>query len=327
MIKKILLGLLILVVSITIGFVILVYARYNRTFEAPYPDIKASTDSAMIARGRYLALGPAHCAACHAPMTDFFKVDKGEEVALSGGFNFPLPIGMVYAPNITSDEETGIGKLTDEELARALRYGVKHDGKALIDFMPFYDLSDQDLTAVISFLRSQPPIKNERPQNEWNFIGKAVIAFIIKPMGDGVVPPAPPMDSTVEYGKYIAASVANCVGCHTNRSMTTGAFIGPENAGGGKFEVVDESGNIIPGKHLVTPNITPDTETGRMNGWTQRDFIDRFRKGRIITGSPMPWGPFSRMTDLELTALYKYLTSLEPVKNEIPLGIQEGDPQ
>ncbi|HRG79650.1 MAG TPA: cytochrome C, partial [Cyclobacteriaceae bacterium] len=60
MIKKILLGLLFLIVSLVIGFVILVFARFNRTFEAPYPEIKASTDSAMIARGRYLALGPAH---------------------------------------------------------------------------------------------------------------------------------------------------------------------------------------------------------------------------------------------------------------------------
>jgi hypothetical protein len=78
---------------------------------------------------------------------------------------------------------------------------------------------------------------------------------------------------------------------------------------------------------LVTPNLTTDPETGRMNGWSQKDFIDRFRKGRVIPGSPNAVGPFSRMSDLELTALYKFLTSLEPVKNEIPLGIQEGYPQ
>lgn len=327
MIKKVLLGLLSLVVVLVIGFVVLVYTRYNRTFDAPYPEIKASTDSAMIARGRHLALGPAHCAHCHAPTADFLRVDNGEEVPLSGGFNFQLPIGVVYAPNITSDEETGIGKLTDAELARALRYGVKHDGKALIDFMPFYDLSDSDLTAVISFLRTQAPVKNQRPQHEWNFLGKAVLAFVIKPMGDGEVPSPPAIDSTAAYGKYLAASVANCVGCHTNRDMMTGAFIGPQYAGGAKFELVDENGKIVSGKHLVTPNLTTDPETGRLNGWSQKDFMDRIRKGRVIPGSPMPWGPFSRMSDLELTALYKFLTSLEPVKNEIPMGIQDGDPQ
>lgn len=327
MIKKILLGFLSLVAVVIIGFVIAVYARYNRTFEAPYPEIKASTDSAVIARGRYLAMGPAHCANCHSPMSDAMKVDRGEETSLSGGFNFELPIGKVYAPNITSDEETGIGKLRDEEVARSLRYGVRHDGKAILDFMPFYDLSESDLTAVISFLRTQEPVKNQRPQHEWNFMGKAVLAFLIKPSGDGEVPEAPPIDSTAAYGKYLAASVANCRGCHTKRDMMTGGYIGPEYAGGTQFEIIDANGKIISGKHLVTPNLTPDPETGRMNGWSQKDFIDRFRKGRVIPGSPMPWGPFSRMSDLELTALYKFLNSLEPLKNEIPLGIQEGDPQ
>lgn len=327
MIKKILLGLLILVVIISIGFVILVNVRYDRTFNAPYPAIKASTDSAVIARGRYLAMGPAHCANCHSPISDFLKVEKGEETSLSGGFDFDLPIGMVYAPNITSEEETGIGKLRDEEIARSLRYGVRHDGKAILDFMPFYDLSDSDLTAVISFLRTQPSIKNKRPQHEWNFLGKAVMAFLIEPAGDGEVPPSPPIDSTAAYGKYLAASVANCRGCHTNRDMMTGAYIGTEYAGSAKFEVIDENFKIVKGKHLVTSNLTPDPETGRMSGWTKKDFMDRFRKGRVIPGSPMPWGPFSRMSDLELTALYKFLTSLDPVENEVPLGIQEGDPQ
>jgi len=45
-------------------------------------------------------------------------------------------------------------------------------------------------------------------------------------MGDGIVPPAPEPDSTAAYGKYLAESVANCRGCHTNRDMMTGAYIG-----------------------------------------------------------------------------------------------------
>jgi mono/diheme cytochrome c family protein len=328
MIKKILLGFLLLVIVLVVGFVAAVYLRFDRTFEAPYPAIQASTDSAMIARGRYLALGPAHCAHCHAPMADFLKVDQGQEVPLSGGFNFELPIAKIYAPNITPDEETGIGKRTDGELARALRYGVRHDGKAILDFMPFYDMSEYDLTSVISFLRSQQPVRNERPAHEFNFIGKAVVAFLIKPMGDGDVPPAPPIDSTVAYGKYLSESVANCRGCHTKRDMMTGAYIGPDYGGGTQFEVIDaKTLKIVPGKHLETPNLSPDPETGRMNGWTQKDFIDRFRKGRVIPGSPMPWGPFSRMTDLELSAIYKFLQTVEPVKNAVPLGVLEGDPE
>ena len=172
---------------------------YEKTFEAPYPDIKASTDPVVIERGRELALGPAHCSHCHAPISEFAKVMAGEEVALAGGFDFLLPFGTLYAPNITSDKETGIGSLTDQEIARSLRYGVGHDGRALFDIMPFYDLTDEDLTAVISWLRTQPAIENERPEHEYNFIGKALKTFVFQPMGDGEVPPAVEPGESVEY--------------------------------------------------------------------------------------------------------------------------------
>jgi mono/diheme cytochrome c family protein len=326
MVKRILKGILVTILILIIGFVGLVYARKDRTFMAPYPEIKASTDSAVIARGRAIVYGPAHCANCHAPTAEFYRVDKGEEIALSGGFNFEIPIGTIYAPNITNDVETGIGKRTDGELARTLRYGVRHDGKAVLDFMPFYDMSDEDITAVISFLRSQPAIKNPRPQHEFNFIGKAVMAFLVKPSGDGDFPPTPPADSTVDYGRYLSASVANCRGCHTNRDMMTGAYIGADYAGGAKFEVLNEKFEIVRGKHFITPNLSTDPQTGRIAGWTQKDFIERFRKGRLIPGSPMPWGPFSRMTDIELIAIYKFLQTVPAANNLTPLGIQEGDP-
>jgi hypothetical protein len=246
---------------------------------------------------------------------------------MSGGMDFELPFGIAYAPNITPDEETGIGNYTDQEIARAMRYGVKRNGQALIDFMPFYDLSENDMTAIISYLRYSEPVKNKRPENTWNFMGKAVLAFgLIKPMGDGNVPAAPEPDSTVAYGRYLAESVANCKGCHTNRNMMTGAFIGPAYAGQFAMEVFDNSGKIVKGKHLVSPNITPDPETGRITFWDEEVFINRFRAGAAIPGTPMPWGPYSRMTDLELKALFKYLHSLEPVYAQSPVGIQDGDP-
>lgn len=310
-----------------VGVVTFVYARTNRTYDAPYPEITASLDSSLIARGESLVYGPAHCAHCHAPVTELARLNAGEKVPMSGGFNFVLPPGIVHSPNITSDVETGIGGYTDAEIARTLRYGVKRDGKPLIDFMPFYDLSDRDLTAIISYLRTTSPVKMKQPEHEWNFLGKAVFAFgLIKPMGDGIIPEAPEPDSTLAYGKYLAESVANCRGCHTNRDMMTGAYIGVDYAGQAKFEVYDDQGNIIKGKHLVTPNLTPDPETGRMTLWPQELFINRFRAGTAIPGSPMPWGPYSRMSDIELKALYKYLHSLEPVYAQTPVGIQDGDP-
>ncbi len=307
------------------GFIVFALTGYDTKFEAPYPAITASPDSAVIARGKYLVYGPAHCAHCHSPTSEFNRVEAGEEVPLSGGFNFVLPIGTVFTPNITTDVETGIGSFTDGEIARAMRYGVKKDGGALMDFMPFYDLSDEDLTAVISYLRTTEPIDNKRPENTWNLMGKAIWAIGgIVPAGDGDVPVAPGMDSTVLYGEYLAKSVANCMGCHTNRDLQTGGWIGPYYAGGFPMEMIDENGEIDKTRHVISPNLTQDPETGRMASWSREDFINRFRTGRIIEGSPMPWGPFSKMSDLELIALYKFLKTLEPINSSTPVGVQDG---
>lgn len=321
---KILMWIGIIIVVLVLGFAVFVL-NSDKRYEAPYPEISAVSDSAVVARGAYLVNGPAHCAHCHAAGSDFSKVEMGEMVPLKGGFYFALPIGTVYPPNITSHPESGIGSYTDEELARALRYGVKKDGKPLMDFMPFYDLSDEDLVAVISYLRTLAPVENQMPENEFNFLGKTLVALgAIKPMGDGEVPEMPKKDSTVLYGQYLANSVANCQGCHTNRDLKTGGWIGEKYAGGFAMEMIESDGTISKDKHVISPNITPDEKTSRISGWTQKDFLTRFRKGRLIEGSPMPWGPFSRMSDLELIAIYKYLQTLKPVENETPVGVQEG---
>lgn len=325
---KVLKGLGIGILILVAGLVIFIYARANRKYDAPYPDITASSDSSIIARGEYLIYGPAHCVDCHTPISEFPRVLMGEKVPLSGGMDFVIPPGTVHAPNITPDMETGIGAFTDGEIARTLRYGVKRDGNPLVDFMPFYHLSDEDLTAIVSYLRYSTPVKNKRPANEWNFLGKAVLALgLVKPMGDGIIPATPERDSTAAYGKYLAESVADCRGCHTIRDMMTGAYVGIEYAGNQQFEIYDDNANIIKGKHLVTPNLTPDKETGRIALWPQEVFINRFRAGVLIPGTPMSWGPFKTMTDVDLIAIYKYLHSLEPVHMPTPMGIQDGDPQ
>jgi mono/diheme cytochrome c family protein len=316
------------IVAIILLFIVYALVRPESTFKAPYPKITATTDSSVIARGKYLVYGPAHCAYCHAPSNQFQQVEAGKIVPLSGGNIFRLPVGNVYVPNITSDKATGIGSFTDGELARTLRYGVKKNGEALLDFMPFYDLSDEDLTAIISYLRTEPAVNHPMQKNEWNLLGKIVKAIgMITPKGDGNVPSAPAPDTTAEYGHYLAESVANCRGCHTKRDLKTGNYVGIEYAGQMPFEVLDKNAQPIKGKHLVTPNLTPDPITGRISNWTQYVFVKRFQMGRVISGSPMPWGAFSRMNEKDLTALYKFFATLEPVKSYTPAGIQEGDPQ
>ena len=310
------------------GVVIFIFIHAEQTYDAPYPEIVASQDPAVIARGKHLFYVTAHCGGCHAPRDQIERLEAGEEVLPSGGEDFDLPIGMIYAPNITSDVETGIGAYTDQEIARAMRFGIKRNGQAMLDFMPFYDLNDDDLTAIISFLRTLPSIRNPRPKNEWNFLGKALMAFkVIKPMGDAIVPAPLEIAPTVEYGHYLAESVTNCRGCHTKRSLRTGKLTGAEYAGQMAFGITID-GVLDNSRHLITPNLTPDPETGRMTTWTQDTFSQRFRAGRIIPESIMPWGSFSNMTELELTALYKFFQTLPPVhaKDPIPYGVQEGPP-
>ncbi len=181
---------------------------------------------------------------------------------MSGGYEFDIPPGKLRTPNLTPYEETGIGKYTDGELARALRRSVKHDGRVLSPFMPFQDISDDDLTAIISFLRSQPAVKNNVQPVEYSFLGKTILAFsLIKPMEPTATPPkSVAIDSTAEYGGHIANSVANCRGCHSDRDMKTGAFTGKPFAGG-LLMVPDK---LSKGYAFVTPNLTPDKTTGIM---------------------------------------------------------------
>ena len=297
--------------SLILILTVVVIMRQNLTFDAPYPAIKASKDSAVIAKGKYLFYGPAHCMDCHANVADN-PLMAANEVPPSGGMLFDLPIGAMYTPNITSDQQTGIGKLTDGEIARTLRYGVGSDGRALLDFMPFHYTSDEDLTAIISYLRTIPPVEKEVPRMNYNLIGKVLKAFLLKPTGPTEeVPVHVEPGATVEYGKYLANSVANCKGCHTNRDMMTGAYIGPEFAGGLKMEAADHSGNFF-----VTRNLTPDSKTGHITNWTEQQFVDRFRKGKLMAGSPMPWEPFGKMSDDDLKAIYRYLNTLKPVASE-----------
>ena len=300
--KKILkwMGIILLILIGGIGATVM--TRQNMKYNAIYPDIHSSKDPAVIARGKHLVFSTAHCINCHSKGNPDSLVDLGQDPALSGGVLFDLPVGKIYSKNITPDRETGIGKFSDREIARALRYGVHPDGTVVYDFMPFHNTSDEDLTAIISYLRTQQPVKNQIPKNELNTLGKVVKAFVIKPVGPtGEVEPIVPRDSTAEYGKYLALHVSECNGCHTKRDIT-GKFIGEPFGGGGLIE------------GFLTPNLSPDS-TGRIFSWSKKQFIDRFRLGKQIPTSPMPWNSFKHMTDEELTAIYHYLKSIKPVRN------------
>jgi len=301
------------------GLSAVVSARWDRTFDVAEPRLVVSADPTAVELGRYLVYGPAHCAYCHTPMSDWPRIDAGEEVPLVGGWALDVPPGTFYTPNLTPDPETGIGRYTDGQLARMLRHNVRADGRAAFPVMEFQDLSDEDVAGLIAFLRAQPPVRNAVPDHALNFVGKALMAFVMRPSGP-TGPPRPhsPADGpTIERGEYLANAVANCAGCHSPRNLLDGSYTGPRFSGGGGMPHDDD-----PSILLFPPNLTPDPRTGRMAGWSEEQFLARFRAGRVVDGSHMPWPLYGRMSDDDLRAIYRYLGSLEGVENDTGPVIQ-----
>jgi mono/diheme cytochrome c family protein len=317
MFKKIIITLIAIVMLVVIGAVLFVNLSYEKDYSEGHPVsvLKIEGDSAMIAHGKYLAHGPAHCSHCHAPMSEFAKMESGEDVSLVGGFGLEIPPGTFYAPNITSDKESGIGNLTDGELYRMMRYNVNHKGQAVFDFMPFINMSEEDIYSIIAYLRTLEPVKIDSKHSEYSLLGKVILA------SGGIMPGVPDQpvlefiekEVSIEYGKYLAYAVANCRGCHTNRDMKTGEYIGEEYAGGLQFG----PDNLTQGDAFVTPNLTPDSKTGIMTNWNEEEFVTRMKGGRIHDFSPMPWGAFRQMEDDDLRAIYMFLMDLDPIQNDV----------
>jgi mono/diheme cytochrome c family protein len=164
------------------GVTIATLSRQHLTYDAPYPNIKATTDTAVIAKGKHIALVAKGCVQCHSPVNNVDSMLKqGIEPSFAGAKEVRTIFGVIYSPNITPDAATGIGSMTDAEMARVLRYGIKKNGEAVLPFMQNLNMNDEEITAVISYLRSLEPVKNNVPQNEFTFLGKFAKAFMMAP--------------------------------------------------------------------------------------------------------------------------------------------------
>lgn len=310
------LGIAVVVVLAAVG--VYVAMTWDRVHDAPMPAVHVSRDPAVLARGEYLVYGPAHCVECHGPSEDsLLKLSEGEKVPLAGGLKIPLgPIGVIYAANLTPDAETGIGRYSDAQIARMMRWSVRPNGRTTLEpLMPFGDMSQDDLDAIISYLRSQKPVRNPVPENEWTLMGKVVksLAPTFKPR-TAIHPAAvaPAQAVTKERGEYLARFVTNCAGCHTPRDQMTFTATGPEFSGGMEMEPMP-----FPGADMSTwfrtPNLTPQKGSALMKFPDRETFIARFQRGgRQHAGSVMPWEAFARMTTEDLGAVYEYLHSLPP---------------
>lgn len=292
----IIIGVLIGILLIAgIGGAVYANAQFKPTLsDRPLYEITADTSPEGLERGTYLMEGAMNCTdACHATSPG---VLSGYVEEVNEG-----PISAVFAvPNLTPDEETGLGSWTDAEIARAIREGVDKDGVAL-EIMPAFHytaLSDADVAAIVGYLRNMEPVRNEIPPLQLNTVGKVMLAFGViaqDPLQDPITEPqVAPEAGTAEYGEYLV-SLGACRECHQlNLAGGPLPFAGPDEP---------PSANLTPAGELV--------------GWDSEDFIRAVREGVKPTGTELYEGmPRFQMTDEDLAAIFAYLQTIPAATND-----------
>ncbi len=286
----------------------------------PAPDIQIEITDEKIEHGRYLANHVMLCMDCHA-VRDFSKFagplkpgTKGAGGEVFDRDNVGVP-GSFVAPNLTP---AALGDWTDGEIFRAITSGVSKDGSALFPIMPYPNysqLAEDDIHAVIAYLRSLEPVEYERPPSEYDFpVNLLINTMPVK----ANLQPRPDKNDVADYGRYLVTAAA-CSDCHTK--IERGQFVGEPYAGGNEYP--------MPGGSIVrSANLTPH-ETG-IGNWTKEQFIARFKvfadslhvPGAVEPGqfqTIMPWLMYADMKEEDLGAIYEYLRTIEPVENRITI--------
>jgi mono/diheme cytochrome c family protein len=278
----ILAGLLTLVFGLVSVVALVGLVKLYAPMGSPVQPLQVARTPEQIARGEHLA--NAFCVECHSPTREFPMiggVDLGKDI--------PLPLGQFISVNLTPAGP--LKDWSDGELLRILREGVAPDGSRLIMMgaVRARYMSDEDLHAVIAFLRSQPPVENETPQppDSPNLLGAIMLALNLVPSEPPVTTSvaAVPKGPTAEYGKYLVG-FQDCLVCH-----------GPQLDG-------NPTSPLVP----AGPNLRV------VKGWTAEQFITTLRTGVDPTGhvlsEVMPWRSIARLDDVELSAIHAYLITL-----------------
>ena len=277
-----LVGLLVLAFVVLYSIGSATWNKLHGNYDVPVETIPIPTDQASIERGEHIAT--IHmCGYCHTE-------------TLSGQSETVPGLVTLTFPNLTAGAG-GIGTTnTDEDWARGIRRGVGHDGRGLV-IMParfFYYLTDEDLGALIAYLKTLPPVDNEMPPLDLGPLGCVMLGLGEVPFSgpdvivinhDSPRPVAPQPGITKEYGQYLTYV---CTQCHG------------ENFNGQTME-----------REGLVPNLTPG---GEVAFWSEEQFMATLRTGVTPSGHKlneyMPWKYFGQMTDDELRAVWMYLQSL-----------------
>ncbi|MGA8868115.1 MAG: hypothetical protein WB510_14170 [Candidatus Sulfotelmatobacter sp.] len=267
--------------------------------------------SARLERGKYLA-SSIGCLYCHSPH-DWNKADDPILPGMTGaGQQLPytdLP-GKVFAPNLTPDKDTGAGSWTDDMLARAVREGIGHDGRALFGIMPFAhyrNMPDEDLASIIVYLRSLPAVRNTLPKTEIIFPVKYIMRNDPQPITTSV--PLPDVSDPVKRGRFLV-DLIGCADCHTPVDNHHMPIPGMEFSGGQVFHA--------PWGTVASANLTPDPSG--IPYYDEAMFIKTMRTGAVGVrelNKTMPWSVLRNMTDEDLAAIFAYLKTLKPVAHRV----------
>lgn len=253
-----------------------------------------------VERGEYLVRGPMGCGNCHTA-----QGPDGPDMTRELAGNGPLidnEMMRVYPPNITPAGD--VGGWSDADLIRAIREGVRPDGRVLGPPMPFElyrRLSDTDVTAVVAFLRTLKPVENAVPASVYNFPLPPSHGPEVGHVAD--IPRGP----TVEYGAYMAGPIAHCFECHTPFGPEGPMYDGHLGQGGFEFPGpwgVSVAANITSGKDGLA-DFTDEQIATMVTQGTRPDGSDML--------PPMPYAWFARMTPDDLQAIILYLRTIPPL--------------
>ena len=308
---KILLGLIVIAVLVIGGGALYISVTGIPTYEVENLDYKVEVTPEKVERGKKWAL--LLCSECHK------DYDTG---LLTGRLMQEAPeFGKIYSQNITRDKTYGIGEWTDGELLYLLRTGIKRDGQYAPPYMAkLAHMSDEDIESIIAFLRSDDPMVApaavpDKPC-EPSFLTKFLCNVAFKPMKmpeDKIA--MPDTNDMVEFGRYLVYNI-ECYVCHSADFKTLNSEDPTKSGGflGGGNKPLNMEGEVV-----LTQNLTPDKETG-IGNWTEEQFVKAVKYG-IKDGEPAlryPMLPYTHLTDKEAKAIFAYLQTVPPIKNDVP---------
>jgi mono/diheme cytochrome c family protein len=238
---------------------------------------------------------------------------------LSGGIYFTTPAFVATAANITPDPETGIGQWTDDEIERALMQGVRPNhgrlpGVPLAAVMPanFYKaLVPSDLDAIIAYLRSVKPVRNEVPKPKYT----APVSREPYPDAEQGFD-ADKLSDPVSNGRYLV-TIGHCMECHSAWSRGVSDFKTGLGGGGRPF-----GPNLVHGldpawQGSVAPNITSDPVAG-LGKLTDEQIIRAIRQGITHDGRkmrpPMAVSFYAGLTAGDVYSIVAYLRTVPPLR-------------